>query len=150
MPAQLNIIGAHLYFERDGHVLLGLRAPGAAFAGNVWHVPAGHVEHESVRACAVREAAEELGITVAARDLEMVHTVHVLDGVETGGGQPRLGVFFRVRRWDGEPKVMEPDRCVRWQWWPLCSLPNPTVPYTVAALEGIVNGWSYTDMGWEQ
>lgn len=42
MPAQPNIVGAHLYLERDGYVLLGLRAPDAAFAGNIWHVPAVH------------------------------------------------------------------------------------------------------------
>ncbi|MFI9235396.1 NUDIX domain-containing protein [Streptomyces cinnamoneus] len=147
MSAQLNIIGSHLVFERDGHVLLGLRAPDVAFAGNVWHVPAGHVERESVRACAVREAAEELGVTVAEPDLELVHTVHLLDRAD---GHPRMQVFFRVHRWAGEPRLMEPDRCTRWQWWPRSALPDPTVAYTLAALEGIANGWPYTAMGWPQ
>ncbi|MFF4531611.1 NUDIX domain-containing protein [Streptomyces sp. NPDC001407] len=140
-----NIVGAHLMFERKGDVLLGLRPPDALFGANVWHVPAGHVERESVRACAVREAGEELGVAVAESDLELVHTVHLLDA---DGAVPRLGLFFRVHQWEGEPRVMEPDRCVQWQWWPLRDLPDPTVEYTVAALEGIAQGWPYTDMGW--
>ncbi|MEV4443414.1 NUDIX domain-containing protein [Streptomyces sp. NPDC049577] len=140
-----NVLGAHLVFERDGHVLLGLRPPDALFAANVWHVPAGHVERESARACAVREAREELGVTVHEPDLELVHTVHLLGAENT---VPRLQLFFRVHRWHGEPRVMEPDRCVKWQWWPLHTLPEPTVEYTVAALEGIAHGWPYTDVGW--
>ncbi|MFI9307191.1 NUDIX hydrolase [Streptomyces triculaminicus] len=145
MPILPNIVGAHLLFERRGHVLLGLRPPDALFEANVWHAPAGHVERESVRACAVREADEELGITVAEPDLELVHTVHLL---HADNSVPRLQLFFRVHRWQGEPQLMEPDRCVEWRWWPLHALPEPTVEYTVAALEGMANGWPYTDMGW--
>ncbi|MBO0654569.1 NUDIX domain-containing protein [Streptomyces triculaminicus] len=145
MPILPNTVGAHLLFERRGHVLLGLRPPDALFAANIWHVPAGHVERESVRACAVREADEELGITVAEPDLELVHTVHLL---HADNSVPRLQLFFRVHRWQGEPQLMEPDRCVEWRWWPLHALPEPTVEYTVAALEGMANGWPYTDMGW--
>ncbi|RLU82486.1 NUDIX hydrolase [Streptomyces griseocarneus] len=140
-----NIVGAHLVFERKGHVLLGLRPPDALFGANVWHVPAGHVELESARACAVREAGEELGVTVAEHELELVHTVHLLDADDS---VPRLQLFFRVHRWDGEPRLMEPERCVKWQWWPWHGLPDPTVEYTVAALEGIANSQPYTDMGW--
>ncbi|MCQ8774299.1 NUDIX hydrolase [Streptomyces telluris] len=147
MSFQPNIVGAHLVFENKGHVLLGLRTPDALFAANVWHVPAGHVEWESARACAVREAEEELGITVAEPDLELVHAVHLLDAGDAEA-VPRLQLFFRVHRWHGEPQLMEPDRCVEWRWWPLHALPEPTVEYTVAALEGIAHGWPYTDVGW--
>ncbi|MBZ6475422.1 NUDIX hydrolase [Streptomyces griseocarneus] len=148
-----NIVGAHLLFQRRGQVLLGLRPPDTLSATHVWHVPAGHVERESARACAVREAGEELGVIVAEPDLELVHTVHLLDtdAAATDANAhavPRLQLFFRVHRWHGEPRLMEPGQCVKWQWWPLHALPDPTVEYTVAALEGIANGWPYTDMGW--
>ncbi|MEU1820138.1 NUDIX domain-containing protein [Streptomyces roseifaciens] len=147
MSFQPNVVGAHLVFEDKGHVLLGLRTPDALFAANVWHVPAGHVERESARACAVRGADEELGITVAEPDLELVHAVHLLDAGDAEA-VPRLQLFFRVHRWHGEPQLKEPDRCVEWRWWPLHALPDPTVEYTVAALEGIAHGWPYTDIGW--
>ncbi|MDJ1136432.1 NUDIX domain-containing protein [Streptomyces iconiensis] len=140
-----HAIGAHLVFERGRRVLLGRRAPGAAFAPDTWHLPAGHVEDESVRACAVREAYEELGFVLDEPDLELVHTVHVRGA---GAGEPRLQLFFRVHRWSGEPQLREPDRCREWAWWPRAALPCPVVGYARTALEGIAQGWTYTSVGW--
>ncbi|MEU1799848.1 NUDIX hydrolase [Streptomyces sp. NPDC019937] len=57
-------------------------------------------------------------------------------------------MFFRARRWTGEPEVLEPATCVSWGWWPAGALPEPTVAYTRAAIEGIRHGRLYTEMGW--
>ncbi|MFJ4465388.1 MULTISPECIES: NUDIX domain-containing protein [unclassified Streptomyces] len=141
-----NVIGAHLFLERDGRTLLGLRHPGAAFAGGEWHALAGHVERESVRACLVREAYEEAGLVIEPADLTLVHTVHLLDDHENA--EPRIQLFFRATRWSGEPEVREPDTCMAWQWWPLDGLPDPMVRYTRAAIDGILTGTAYTELGW--
>ncbi len=74
-----------------------------------------------------------------------MHTVHLLDHA---GAEPRIGLFFRATAWRGEPEVREPDRCVRWEWWPLDGLPKPMVSYTRAAIEAIRAGYSYSEMGW--
>ncbi|MFE3906558.1 NUDIX domain-containing protein [Streptomyces sp. NPDC059153] len=100
-----------------------------------------------VRSCLVREAHEEAGIAIEPADLSLVHTVHLLDDHENA--EPRLQLFFQASRWSGEPKVREPDRCTAWQWWPLDALPDPVVPYTRAAIEGILAGKAYTELGWE-
>lgn len=141
----LNVVGVHLYLERDGQVLLGLRHPDSAYAGNVWHVLAGHCEAESATACLVREAYEEAGLVVDPADVELVHTVHMVD---RPGDRPRIGLFFRARRWEGTPELREPDKCVAWQWWNAKDLPEPLVPYTRAAIEGILAGRVYTELGW--
>ncbi|MET9431680.1 NUDIX domain-containing protein [Streptomyces sp. NPDC003036] len=140
-----NVIGAHLYLERDGRTLLGLRHPEAAYAGEHWHALAGHVEYESVRSALVREAAEEAGLLVRPEDLRLVHTVHVLPHA---AAEPRLQLFFHATAWSGEPAVREPDRCVRWEWWPLDGLPEPMVPYTRTAIDGIRAGRAYSELGW--
>jgi ADP-ribose pyrophosphatase YjhB (NUDIX family) len=140
-----NVIGAHLYLERGGRTLLGLRHPDVAFAAEHWHALAGHVERESVRSCLMREAAEEAGLVIKPEDLDLVHTVHVLDHADA---TPRIQLFFRARAWLGEPEVREPGRCVRWEWWPLDKLPEPMVPYTRTAIHGIRSGQSYSEMGW--
>ncbi|OEJ35129.1 NUDIX domain-containing protein [Streptomyces subrutilus] len=140
-----NIVGVHLYLERDGRVLLGLRHPSAAFAASTHHFLAGHCEQESAVSCLVREAEEEAGLVIDPDDVELVHLVHLVDRV---GGQPRMGVVFRARRWQGTPEVREPDRCVSWGWWPAGALPHPVVPYTRAAIEGIQAGRLYTELGW--
>ncbi|MGI5438782.1 NUDIX hydrolase [Streptomyces shenzhenensis] len=140
-----NVIGVHLYLERDGEILLGLRHPNSAYAPLEHHFLAGHCERESAIACLIREAAEEAGLLIKAEDVDLVHTVHVLDAP---GTQPRLQLVFRAHRWQSEPQVLEPDKCVNWGWWPADALPEPTVAYTRAAIDGIRRGRLYTELGW--
>ncbi|MFF5846424.1 NUDIX domain-containing protein [Streptomyces massasporeus] len=142
----LNVVGVHLYLERDGQVLLGLRHPGSAYAGGFWHVLAGHCEAEAATACLVREAYEEAGLVIDPADVALVHTVHMRDQPTD---PPRIQLFFRARHWEGTPALREPDKCVAWQWWSAKDLPEPIVPYTRAALAGIQAGLVYTELGWE-
>lgn len=142
----LHVVGAHLYLENPGgKVLLGLRHPDSAFAGGEWHFPAGHCEQESAVACLVREADEETGLRISPADAEFAHAVHLVDAP---GGRPRLQLVFRVRRWQGQPVVREPDKCLSWRWWHPDALPERLVPYTRAAIEGIRAGRHYTESGW--
>ncbi|MFB7255113.1 MFS transporter [Streptomyces nojiriensis] len=140
-----HIVGVHLYLERDGRVLLGLRHPDSAYAGGTHHFLAGHCEQESAVACLVREAEEEAGLLIDPQDVELAHVVHMVD---EPGAQPRIGFVFRARHWTGTPEVLEPDRCVAWDWWPTDALPEPIVAYTRAAIEGIRAGRPYTELGW--
>lgn len=141
-----NILGVHLYLENPaGEVLLGLRHPDSAFGANTWHFLAGHCEDESALTCLIREAEEEAGLRIKAEDAELVHTVHMRGEPD---GRPRLGLVFRVRRWEGRPEVREPDRCVGWQWWQPEHLPAAIVPYTRTAIEGIRAGRAYTELRW--
>ncbi|MFE8941085.1 NUDIX domain-containing protein [Streptomyces sp. NPDC007872] len=141
----LNVVGVHLYLERDGHVLLGLRHPDSAYAGGSWHVLAGHCEAEAASACLVREADEEASLVLEPTDIELVRTVHMR---ERPTDLPRVQLFFRARRWVGEPKLREPDKCLSWRWWNLKDLPEPIVDYTRAAIKGIQAGRTYTELGW--
>ncbi|QGZ51986.1 NUDIX domain-containing protein [Streptomyces sp. QHH-9511] len=143
--ARLNIVGVHLYLEQDGKVLLGLRHPDAAFAASTHHFLAGHCEQESAVGCLVREAEEEAGLVIDPAHVELAHVVHMVD---EPGGRPRIGMVFRAHRWEGEPVVREPDRCVSWDWWPVDTLPSPIVPYTRAAIDGIRAGRLYSELGW--
>ncbi|MCK7622314.1 NUDIX domain-containing protein [Streptomyces sp. RS10V-4] len=139
--------GVHLYLEDPrGRLLLGLRRPDARHAGELWHFLAGHCERgESALECLVREADEEAGLRIRPQDAELVHVVHVLDGP---GPPPRMQCVFRVRRWEGQPELREPDRCLAWRWWDPGRLPRQIVPYTRAAIDGVRAGRRYTELGW--
>ncbi|MFE1875608.1 NUDIX domain-containing protein [Streptomyces sp. NPDC059496] len=142
----LNGIGVHLHLEDSaGRVLLGLRHPNSKYAGDTWHYLAGRCEQESALACLVREAREEAGLVIDPMDVELAHVVHVVD---TAGALPLMQLVFKARRWEGVPKVLEPDKCLTWKWWPRYELPDRIVPYTRTAITAITEGRPYSQLGW--
>ncbi|MGW1006457.1 NUDIX hydrolase [Streptomyces sp. NPDC002520] len=139
-----SVIGVHLILQREDKVLLGLRA-GTGWRDGHYHVPAGHLEAgETATAGAVREAEEELGLSLREQDLELVHTVHHW----TADDDPRLQLFFVVNSWDGEPVNMEPHKCAHLGWYPLRDLPEPMVDFTAAALKAFPQGITFSCVGW--
>jgi 8-oxo-dGTP pyrophosphatase MutT (NUDIX family) len=101
---------------------------------------AGHVEaNESVQDAALREVAEELGVTVLLADLRPLTAMH-----RTGGnGLPideRVDFFFECDHWRGEPHLREPHKAAEVAWFNLRELPEPVVPHELFVLEGLRDG----------
>ena len=98
---------------------------------------AGHVERgETAYDAAQREAREEIGVEVL--DLEFVTSMQ-----RTQHSEPideRIDFFFTTRRWDGEPRVVEPAKCAALAWFPLSALPEPVVPHEGVVLSGLGSG----------
>ncbi|GLW75276.1 hypothetical protein Kpho02_75730 [Kitasatospora phosalacinea] len=139
-----RVVGVHLVLTDHGRVLLG-RRHNTRYADRLWHTPASHlVPGESVTAAMVREAEEELGITIAEGDLELLHALHHLDV----DGRSRVQLFFGVPRYEGALRNAEPDKCSALEWWPLDDLPADTVPYTAHTLHRIALGQRVSVLGW--
>lgn len=139
------VIGVHLVLLDHGTVLLGRRR-NTGYAAGLWHLPAGHMERgEPVTRSMTREAEEELDITIAESDLELVHTLHHLDADD---GRSRLQLFFRPVHYEGEPRNAEPHKCEELRRWPLDRLPTDIVPYTAHALAALARGSRLSTVGW--
>ncbi len=128
---------AYVLLRRGDEVLLQLRA-GTGFRDGYWASgAAGHVEAgESVFAAAVREAAEELGVRIAAADLEPVTVVHRTQATGRAVDE-RVDFFFACRRWSGEPRRVEPAKSADLRWFRLDGLPEPVVPHERFVLDGL-------------
>ncbi len=126
-----KVIGdVHLLLtDGRGHVLFGRRA-NTGYEDGAYHLPSGHLEAgESLVSALVREAEEEIGVSIDVADVEFVHVMH---NSSSGG---RVAFFFRVERWQGEPSNMEPDKCDDLAWFPLDVLPERMIPYCREALQ---------------
>ncbi|HUQ60775.1 NUDIX domain-containing protein [Lentzea sp.] len=143
--ADRHLIDVHVLLVRDDEVLLSRRRdPDPRFDG-LWHLPSGKLDAgESVVAAAAREALEEIGVVIGPGDLRHVHTLHA-NGT---GVEPRLGLFFEVRRWTGDPVNREPAKCSELGWFRLGALPEDLIPYPAAGLAAYLAGTPFAALGW--
>ncbi|HEY0619506.1 MAG TPA: NUDIX domain-containing protein [Kribbella sp.] len=133
------IPAAYVVLRRGDEVLLLLRA-NTGYMDGYWAVPAGHVEQgESALTAALREVREEVGVKIDPADLVPVTAMH-----RTGGNglaiDERVDFFFTASRWEGEPRLMEPDKAAGLDWYSLDKLPDPVVPHEARVLAGLRSG----------
>ncbi|MGH3465190.1 MAG: NUDIX hydrolase [Kribbellaceae bacterium] len=130
---------AYIALRRGDQVLLLLRS-GTGWMDGFWAMAAGHVEAgESVQQAALREAREEVGVTIALEDLEPLCAMHRT--LPTGDPiDQRVDFFFTASRWSGEPCLREPDKAADLGWFPLDALPDPVVPHEAVVLEAVRKG----------
>ncbi|GGS84233.1 hypothetical protein GCM10010156_48530 [Planobispora rosea] len=139
-------VDVHVILERDEQILLCLRQ-NTGYRDGWYCLPSGHLEaDETIVDCAIREAREEVGITLDPTMLRPATVVHHL----SPEGRPRLGVFFAASVWEGEPVNAEPHKCGRIDWVPVDRLPDTTVPYTVAGIALYRDGVGIGLHGWPE
>lgn len=136
----------YLIFKKGDRILLGRRHNTGYYDG--WYgVPAGHVDAKELpRDAGIREAKEEVGVHIDAKDLQFVHASYRTAHDETGD---RADYFFIIKKWDGEPKIMEPKKCDDLQWFPIGNLPRNTIHHERDVIENLKKETSYSEIDLE-
>ena len=112
-------VGVGVIIVRDGKVLLGKRK-GAHGAGS-WSFPGGHLEfNESLEECAIRETAEETGVTI-----KNVKKLTFTNDIFEAEGKHYITCYMKADLDSGEVKIMEPNKCEEWAWFEWNKLPQP-------------------------
>ena len=112
-------VGVGVLVTRDRTILLGLRQ-GAHGAGT-WSPPGGHLEWgEPVEACARRECREETGLELGA-----IRTGPFTNDIFEDENRHYVTLWVTAPAAAGEPRVMEPAKCERWEWFGWDALPAP-------------------------
>ncbi len=136
------VSAVHLFFVKDGKILL-LRRFNTGYEDGNYSVPAGHIDgEERATKAMIREAMEETGVTVKEDQLKMVHVMHRKSTEE------RIDFFFEATHWQGEPKIMETNKCDDLSWFPIDELPQNMVPYVRAGIENYKNKVLFSEFGW--
>lgn len=136
------IVCPYPFLIRDQKILLCKRKNTDYMPGK-YSLPAGHEEtDERLLNCLVREAKEEVGIAIDPKHPVLVHVMHrkELD--------VRMDLFYVVTQWVGEPFIAEPNKCDGIGWFPFDAIPDDTVPYIRAAVDGWRKGILYQEWGW--
>ncbi|KAL2150977.1 hypothetical protein VTH82DRAFT_6075 [Thermothelomyces myriococcoides] len=95
----------------QGRLLLGIRK--GSHGEGQWQFPGGHLEvGESYFACAEREALEETGLVVKADKFVAVTN----DIFSPEKHYITIFVLCRMVEEGREPVVMEPQKCLCWEW----------------------------------
>lgn len=138
------IPGVHLLLIEDGKVLMLKRSNTGSEDGN-YGVPAGYINGgESVTIAMAREAFEKIGITVAPRDLRIVHVMHrKMKDSET------IDFFLSTSVWHGLIENKEADKCDAIELFPFGGLPENTIPYIKTAIEKYRKKIAFSEFGWE-
>lgn len=99
-------------------------------------------EGESATEAMVREAKEEIGISVKPSALEGAHVSH-----RNSGERVYLDLYFVADDWAGEIQNKEPEKSAELAWFETTALPANTVPYVEQAITN-VSGRMYSEFGW--
>ena len=103
-------VAVNLILTNDRDECLFLRRFNTGYRDGEYGLVAGHVEEgENLKTAMIREAIEEIGVTLSPDDLEVVGVIPSL---------PNRYVYFFLHAdtWSGDMKNMEPHKCddIRW------------------------------------
>ena len=91
-----------------------------------WSLPGGHVElGEEPRNTALRELVEELGPQQCQYGPVEILEHYPYASTIFKEGKHHITLFFETELIKGEPIVMEPDKCERWEWADAIHPPRP-------------------------
>jgi len=112
-------VGVGVVILKDNKILLGKRNEENELGENSWNCPGGKLEFgENIIDAAKREVEEETGIKV-----NEIKLTSVSNDIAYGNHFVTLG--FVCKDFEGQPKVMEPNKITEWKWFSINELPKP-------------------------
>ena len=123
---------------KDGKVLLGKRK--GSHGEGEYSFPGGHLEYmESFGECAKRETREECGI-----EIENIR-FQFLSNVTKYAPKHYVHIGLTADYKNGEPKVLEPEKCESWDWHAIDDLPQPIFEMCQQGIDCYKTGENYID-----
>lgn len=130
-------IAVYVILIRDGKILMGRRLHTGWQDGN-YGLLSGHLEpKETLTEAILRETEEETSIKLEEEKLKFVHVMHRKFCY--------IDFFFVAQSFKGEAKILEPDKCSEWKWFPINSLPENTIPSIRHVIKNYQEGITFSE-----
>ncbi|MDP3889066.1 MAG: NUDIX domain-containing protein [bacterium] len=147
------VTGVALILKKENKILLFKRNIPGKIAFGAFALPGGTVENnETVKHTACREAAEEIGIEIAEKDVSIVHVLRLrekYDAFTNITNQILMLYFAEISQWSGDPHNLEPHKHSDLGWYDMHNLPENLFSHNKQALHHINKGIFYNEHGWE-
>ena len=130
--------------EKNSQLLFLLRKNSKFFSGYYGLMGGRIEEHESPSAALIREAYEEINITITPENLQFVHCLSFKN--ETG--EKVLALVFKITDWQGQPVNKEPEKCATLDWFSLHDFPKNIIPRHKHIIEMLQQSILYSELGW--
>ncbi len=112
-------VGVGVIIIRDDLVLLGKRKN--SHGDQTWSFAGGSLEFgESIFECARRETKEETGL-----DITNLRYGPYTNDIFVEEKKHYVTAFVLASSENGEPRVLEPEKCEKWRWFKWDQLPEP-------------------------
>lgn len=112
-------VGIGVIVKKNSKVLLGLRKN--SHGNGTWAFPGGHFEFgESFANTAIREVKEETGLIICSPCF-----VNATNDFFADEGKHYVTLFLEADYKDGQLALLEPHKCLKWEWFKWDELPTP-------------------------
>ncbi|MCX6781821.1 MAG: NUDIX hydrolase [Candidatus Magasanikbacteria bacterium] len=112
-------VGVGVIIIKNGRILMGKRKN--SHGDGTWSFPGGHLEfNETWEDCAARETMEEAGIKING-----IRFGTATNDIFSNEEKHYITIFMLADYDSGEIKIMEPDKCEKWEWFEWGDLPRP-------------------------
>lgn len=123
-----TVFGVGVTLIKNKKVLLGYHTA-RKYEQPSWAMPGGHVDSdENIYKAAIREVFEETGIK-----LSEVIPIGFFDDYFEDYRVLSFQVFAEIK--EQEPKILEPNKIEKWEWFELDNIPENLSPITARTLE---------------
>ncbi len=112
-------VGVEVFILKDNKFLMGKRTN--AHGDGTWSLPGGHLEFfETFEDCAKREVLEETGLKI-----EDVTFATITNDMFKEENKHYVTIFVKSKYTEGIAKIIEPNKCLKWDWFTWEELPSP-------------------------
>ena len=148
---QTPFAASYVIVKNDEGLMAFVLRENTSWMNGYYSLPAGKTEkRESFRACAAREAKEEIGISVEPSDLKHAITVHRYSISDDAPDTEWIDILFEVIKYSGTVRNAEPHIHSEVAWLDPRNLPVNVIPPLKATVEALARGERYFEYGYEK